>query len=85
MDSELVWRPVTVRPRDVVYVKGVVEASRGLATLHAAGGGELLLCTTPSQAAALDELLDDLGDELGLRRRREPMPGALRAALGADS
>jgi hypothetical protein len=70
---------VVVRPRDVVYVKGIVEASRGVATLHADAGGELLLVTTLSQQAGLEQLLDDLAGEIGLRRRRQPRPQAHRA------
>jgi len=75
----LVCRYVVVRPRDVVYVKGIVEASRGIATLHADAGGELLLVTTPSQQAGLEQLLDDLTGEIGLRRRHQPRPQAHRA------
>lgn len=72
VEPELVRRDVVVRAADVVYVKGIVEASRGLATLHADAGGELVLVTTRSQADELDRLIDDLGTELGLRRRQLP-------------
>ena len=79
----LICRYVVVRPRDVVYVKGIVEASRGIATLHADSGGELLLVTTPCQLAGLEQLLDDLTTEIGLRRRHQPRPQAHRAFFEA--
>lgn len=61
----LVARRVRVAPTDVVYLRGIVEASEGLAIVFAESGGELLLATTPEQVDALDELLRDFQDELG--------------------
>ena len=58
-------REVSVLPPDVVFVKGVVEASDGLAAVFAERGGELLLATPHGREAELDELLVDLQRELG--------------------
>jgi hypothetical protein len=58
-------RRVIVRPPDVVFVKGIVEASDGLAALFAEQGGELLLVAPHEREAELCELLADLEAELG--------------------
>jgi len=60
-------RRVDVRPPDVVYVKGILEASEGLAVIFAERGGELVIAAPPDRAAALDELLADLVIEIGAR------------------
>ncbi len=60
-------RRVSVRPPDVVFVKGVVEASDGLAAVFAEQGGELLVAAPRERAAELGELLADLEAELGAR------------------
>ncbi|HRI71839.1 MAG TPA: DUF4911 domain-containing protein [Polyangium sp.] len=60
-------RRVDVRPADVVYVKGILEASEGLAVIFAERGGELVIAAPPDRAAALDELLADLVIEIGAR------------------
>lgn len=60
-------RRVDVRPPDVVYVKGILEASEGLGLLFAERGGALVIAAAPSRAAALDELLADLVIEIGAR------------------
>jgi hypothetical protein len=57
-------RRMIVRPDDVVFVKGVVEASDGLAAMFAEHGGELLLATPHEREAELAELLADLEAEL---------------------
>ncbi len=58
-------RPVRVLAPDVVFVKGLLEASEGLAGLFAERGGELLLVAPLGRGAELDELLADLARELG--------------------
>lgn len=63
----LFTRRVDVRPPDVVYVKGILEASEGLAVIFAERGGELMIASPPDRAAALDELLADLVIEIGAR------------------
>jgi hypothetical protein len=61
----LVTRRVRVASRDVVFVKGLIEASEGLGALFAERGGDLLLATTDSRSGDLDELLADLEAEIG--------------------
>jgi hypothetical protein len=58
-------RRVSVRPEDVVFVKGVIEASDGLAGVFAERGGDLLLAAPLERAAELGELLADLEVEVG--------------------
>ncbi len=60
----LAARWVSVRPADVVFVKGLVEASEGLAGVFAERGGELLLAAPWEREAELCELLADLEEEL---------------------
>lgn len=60
-------REVSVRAPDVVFVKGLVEASDGLAAVFAERGGELYLATPHGREAELDELLADLEAEIGAR------------------
>jgi len=70
----LVARRVLVRPRDVVYVKGVLEASEGLGAMFAEGGGDLVVAAPRSRADALDEVLRDLAAELGAEVSPLPRP-----------
>ena len=60
----LVTRSVRVRARDVVYVKGILEASDGIGALFAERGGELVVAAPVSRESALDELLADLVAEI---------------------
>jgi len=55
---------VSVRCEDVVFVRGVLEASEGLGILFAEQGGELVLAAPEALDNALDELVDDLLKEL---------------------
>lgn len=64
-DRSLVTRRLLVEARHVVYVKGIIEASEGLACMFAERGGELLVVAPCSREAELDELVRDLRDELG--------------------
>ncbi|MCA9599412.1 MAG: DUF4911 domain-containing protein [Myxococcales bacterium] len=64
LDSDLITRSVRVRPRDVVFVKGVFEASEGLGALFAERGGDLVIAAHESRARELDEVLADLAREL---------------------
>lgn len=61
----LAVRRLSVLRRDVVFVKGVLEASEGVATLFAERGGELVLAAPHERAAELDALVEDLRAELG--------------------
>jgi hypothetical protein len=64
----MVVRRVVMRARDVVFFKGIVEASEGLAAVHAERGGDLLVAAPADREAELDALLDALGTELGAIR-----------------
>jgi hypothetical protein len=63
--SELVFRRMRLHPRDVVFVKGVIDASEGLAVVFSEGGGDLVIATSPSQLRELDCALRDLQEETG--------------------
>lgn len=60
----LVARRLVVRARDVGFLKGVVEAHEGLATVFAESGGELTLAAAADREAELDALVRDLAHEL---------------------
>lgn len=61
----MVTRRLLVHARDVVYLKGIVEASEGIAQVFGEKGGELTLASPVERAAELDALVKDLCDELG--------------------
>jgi hypothetical protein len=64
----MVTRKVVVRTKDVVLLKGIVEANEGLAQVFAERGGELTLAAPEGRAAELDALIDDLCREIGAMR-----------------
>jgi hypothetical protein len=74
VDADLVTRRLRVVDKDVVYVKAIMEASEGIGALFAERGGDLLLAAPHSRRAALDQLLDDLCDELGVELDDEAAP-----------
>jgi len=61
-------RRVIVSARDVVFLKGVIEASEGLACVFAEHGGDLQVAAPEGRAAELDALLDELGAEIRMVR-----------------
>ncbi|KYF75224.1 hypothetical protein BE11_25110 [Sorangium cellulosum] len=63
---------VLVHPADVVFVKGIVEASDGIALLLADRGGELTLAAPLGRGDEFAELLLDLERDVGVRRRGAP-------------
>lgn len=63
----LVSRSVRVAASDVVFVKGLVEASEGLAAVFAERGGELTLSAPAERLEELDALLADLTRDVGAR------------------
>jgi hypothetical protein len=67
----MVVRRVVMRARDVVFFKGIVEASEGLAAVYAERGGDLQVVAPAERAHELDAMLDDLCAELGALRQRE--------------
>jgi Domain of unknown function (DUF4911) len=62
----MVVRRVLVASRDVVFVKGIIEALEGIAQVFAVQGGELTIAASSDRAAELDALVDDLCAELGM-------------------
>ena len=65
IDSSMVIRHVVVAERDVVYFRGIFEASCGVATVFSEKGGQLTVAALPSRAVELDQMLADLRVELG--------------------
>jgi hypothetical protein len=65
VDSQFIVRRVRVRARDVVFVKGIFEASEGLGALFAERGGELTLAAPRSRSLEFQALLADLANEIG--------------------
>lgn len=61
----MVTRRMRVRSPDVVFLKGVVEASEGLAAVFAEHGGDLTIAAPTDREHELDALLRDLCAELG--------------------
>jgi hypothetical protein len=64
----MVTRRLVVRAKDVVFLKGIVEANEGVAQVFAERGGELVLAAPEGRAAELDALIDDLCRELSAMR-----------------
>jgi len=64
----LVSRRVVMRARDVVFFKGVVEASEGLAAVFAEHGGDVIVAAPAARVAELDAVLDALCRELDAMR-----------------
>jgi hypothetical protein len=60
----LVVRRVVMRARDVVFFKGIMEASEGLAAVFAEHGGDLIVAAPETRVDELDALLDVLCGEL---------------------
>lgn len=56
----MVTRSLVVRARDVVFVKGIVEASDGIAQVFAEHGGDLTLAAPADREAELDALVLEL-------------------------
>src|SRR5262249_4713811 len=63
----MVVRSLQGAAADVVFVKGRLGASDGLANLFAERGGEIVLVAPPGRGAELAELVADLEVELGAR------------------
>ncbi len=65
MGRGMISRRLVVRAKDVVFVKGVIEAHDGLAHVFAEHGGDLTIAAAAGREAELDELALDLARELG--------------------
>lgn len=61
----MVARRLVVRAKDVVFVKGIVEAHDGLAHVFSEHGGDLDIVAVAGREAELEELVADLARELG--------------------
>jgi hypothetical protein len=70
----MVVRRVVVRAKDVVFLKGIVEASEGLAQVFAEHGGDLTIAAPADRERELDALVDDLCAELGAMKASEEPP-----------
>lgn len=79
MRAGMVARELTVSPPDVVFVKGLIEASEGIGALFAESGGDLTIVAPESRWAEMAELLADLEIEIGARL------GPILPALGEPS
>jgi len=64
LDDGLIVRRLSVKNEDVVYVKGIFEASEGLCAMFAERGGDLTIVAPVSRARELDVVLSDLALEL---------------------
>lgn len=64
LDEGLIVRRLLVKNEDVVFVKGVFEASEGLCALFAEQGGDLTIVAPVSRESELDVVLNDLAREL---------------------
>jgi len=61
----MVVRRLRVKNEDVVFVKGIFEASEGLCAMFAERGGDLTIVAPLSRTDELDAVLRDLARELG--------------------
>ncbi len=64
IDDGLVVRRLKVKNQDVVFVKGIFEASEGLCAMYAERGGDLTIVAPASRSLELDIVLRDLAHEL---------------------
>ncbi|MDC3955633.1 DUF4911 domain-containing protein [Polyangium jinanense] len=78
VSAGMLVRRVDVRPADVVFLKGILEASEGLGTIFAERGGELFVAAPPDREKDLVELLDDLVREIDVRVHPEAQAGSDR-------
>ena len=60
----MVVRRVIMPARDVVFFKGIVEASEGLAAVFAESGGDLTVAAPRERARELDAVLEELAVEI---------------------
>ena len=79
MRAGMVARELSVSPPDVVFVKGLIEASEGIGALFAESGGDLTIVAPESRWAEMSELLADLEIEIGARL------GPILPALGESA
>ncbi len=68
-DDDLATIAVTVNARDVVLLKGILEAHEGLAQVRAASGGDLEIAFPEDRREEVTALLRDLAAEISLWER----------------
>jgi len=64
LDDGLIVRRLLVKNEDVVFVKGIFEASEGLCAMFSEHGGDLTIVAPVSREFELDVVLQDLAREL---------------------
>ncbi len=64
----MITRRIVMRAPDVVFFKGIIEASDGLAAVFAERGGDLTISSPVDREVELDAVLDALCAELGALR-----------------
>jgi hypothetical protein len=64
-EADLEARRIVLPKAEVVYVRGILEASDGVAFLLAVKGGDVTIVGSKSRRRELDEILADLRAELG--------------------
>jgi hypothetical protein len=62
----MVTRSLVVRAKDVVFLKGIVEASDGIAQVFAEHGGDLTLAAPADREEELDLLILELAAAVGV-------------------
>jgi hypothetical protein len=65
LGAGMVTRNLVVRAPDVVFVKGIVEASEGVAQVFADHGGDLTLAAPADREEELDDLVLELARAVG--------------------
>ena len=65
VDPNMRFRRVCVPAAEAVYVRGIFEASCGVAAVYSRAGGEMVFGTWSDRVEELDALLKDLKEELG--------------------
>jgi hypothetical protein len=58
---------VECEPKDVVFIKGILEASDGVACIFAERGGDLSIAAPPDRVAELRAILSDLAVDVGAK------------------
>ena len=69
---EMLVRRLRIAEPDVVFVKGILEASEGIAGLFAQRGGDICIAAPRGRDVELDALVADLREELGIELTDEP-------------
>lgn len=74
LDDDMVVRRVTATVSEVVFIRGIFEASDGIAAVFSEKGGELWIAACASRAREMDALLADLERDLQGALLLQPSP-----------